>query len=852
MDNMSVFLGTVVSTAPEYGIAIVDVMGGAEQQTRTLIGYLPCNDSATGTVTHQIIPTGSTVICASIHEDDEVTYIISQANYMVADVDNSLLGRANYDIGSIVARDYTAIDTVLIQLLQDRITFLNNHAHNMDIDAMTGDFDVRDYDGEAGIHIGKYISQLRGSSMAYIDLAGISDRIRMVASTIEQHTPTMFTTVKNGIHSSNVAINATEAFGILNGDSPIELKDDIPELKHQDAIPLYRLQKKTGDAVGGEEDIIVIPPKEAQEHTSETEPIIVAKKRTAFNGAISAHSANSILSMKSPSIVALHQVAYDEEMDPPQGDILIPYDKKEGEESSDAPPTDLMGDENKDDEKIEEAIRDAALNKIVESIISEEYLDKLLEKLSEHGLKLASTEKTLDKTFLEQGQSVVRPTSEAAYKAPFGIDIVDQATGETTRYYKSTSFISQEDDGSILIKDGYGSEIRMSQGNIYISPALDLFFRPGRDLSAMVPRHQAFNSQYTCTFNSGSTYIRSTEDLKMVAGTAGAGALTIENKGTGTIDEKVSGINIKSANGLALTGTHVYIGGKSGKGTAKKSISNDESRGSVVIDAGGGGSILTRSATYTAESSQIVLLCYSGITSGSTGSGSAITIADNLIGLYTSNVLMPANLSMRGIKGTEAITIYNKGTTKTVKLKTVATPALEIAGSIGCYSNALFKKGIVANGVASIMDTNAMVRSSLEESIKYFNDIELISDPVIGAFGKSNASAIAIAAEHGPYQDWFVNGSEFSFPTTYNVDISITVPGMSWQKEFYDSDNFSDDYTWSEEYIKDSNDVESACYPGIDIWEKASLSLGKDKDNKTIKVDLKSSYVTTTPKKKRN
>lgn len=847
MDNMSVFLGTVVSTAPEYGIAIVDVMGGAEQQTRTLIGYLPCNDSATGTVTHQIIPTGSTVICASIHEDDEVTYIISQANYMVADVDNSLLGRANYDIGSIVARDYTAIDTVLIQLLQDRITFLNNHAHNMDIDAMTGDFDVRDYDGEAGIHIGKYISQLRGSSMAYIDLAGISDRIRMVASTIEQHTPTMFTTVKNGIHSSNVAINATEAFGILNGDSPIELKDDIPELKHQDAIPLYRLQKKTGDAVGGEEDIIVIPPKEAQEHTSETEPIIVAKKRTAFNGAISAHSANSILSIKSPSIVALHQVAYDEEMDPPQGDILTPYDKKEGEESSDTPSTDLMGDDNKDDEKIEEAIRDAALNKIVEAIISEEYLDKLLEKLSEHGLKLASTEKTLDKTFLDRGQSVVRPTSEAAYKAPFSIDIVDQATGESTRYYKSTSFISQEDDGSILIKDGYGSEIRMSQGNIYISPALDLFFRPGRDLSAMVPRHQAFNSQYTCTFNSGSTYIRSTEDLKMVAGTAGAGALTIENKGTGTIDEKVSGINIKSANGLALTGTHVYIGGKSGKGTAKKTVSNKEYGGSVIIDAGGKGSILTKSATHTMESSQIVLVCHTG-----TGKGSAITIANDYIGMYTYTVIMPANVSMQGLKGTETITIYNNGETKTVNLGTTSKPSLWIAGSISCYSTGLFTEGISACGVTSILSTTSPIRDTVEESLQYYRDIKVSPDEVRGLFGKSNASAIAIAAEHGPYQDWFVNGSEFSFPTTYNVDISITVPGMSWQKEFYTSDNFSDDYTWSEEYIKDSNDVESACYPGIDIWEKASLSLGKDKDNKTIKVDLKSSYVTTTPKKKRN
>lgn len=853
MDNMSVFLGTVVSTAPEYGIAIVDVMGGAEQQTRTLIGYLPCNDSATGTVTHQIIPTGSTVICASIHEDDEVTYIISQANYMVADVDNSLLGRANYDIGSIVARDYTAIDTVLIQLLQDRITFLNNHAHNMDIDAMTGDFDVRDYDGEAGIHIGKYISQLRGSSMAYIDLAGISDRIRMVASTIEQHTPIIFDTTREYIRSNNIAINATEAFGILNGESPIEIKDDIPELKYEDAIPLYRLQKKAGAAVGGEEDIIIIPPRDTDTHTAKTEPIVVAKKRSAFNGLLSSHSANSILSIKSPDILGLHQVAYNEEIDPPQDDILIPYNIPK-EDYYDTASADANKKELSDDE-LEEAIRDAALNKLVETITSEEYLDKLIEKLGEHGLKLASTENTLDKTMLKAANSPIQPTVESSYKAPLSIDVIDPATGEMTRYYKSTSFISQEPDGSILLKDGYGSEIRMSQGNIYISPALDLFLRPGRDLSAMTPRHQSFNSQYSCTINSGdSIYIRAADNLKAIAGTSGAGSLTLENNSTGIVDDKFPGINIKSSAGVAMTGAHVYIGGKpSTELTKNKATADNTIVSTIVLDSGNNGSMLLKSGAHTVDSKQMVFACHDGsFSNAETDFATALAITPSSIGMYTTTVLMPAHLSLRGLKETETVTLYHDGDQKALNIKTANKPTVAIAGNFICYGEGTFKEKVAASMVVSTSESNVLAHRNPAKAKKFFTDLKLQKDVVVGSFGKTCAANIQIAASNGPYQNWFVNGNAFSFPLSYNVDTAITIPGMCWQRDAYKSSSGSyKDYVWNEIYIKDTEGNNTACYPGIDIWEKASLSLGKDKEDKTIKVALKSSYITTTPKKNR-
>ena len=55
--------------------------------------------------------------------------------------------------------------------------------------------------------------------------------------------------------------------------------------------------------------------------------------------------------------------------------------------------------------------------------------------------------------------------------------------------FRNNSIVTQDPDGTVTLKDGWGSQITMSHGNIYISSALDTFIRPGRDLIAMVPQH---------------------------------------------------------------------------------------------------------------------------------------------------------------------------------------------------------------------------------------------------------------------------------------------------------------------------------------------------------------------------
>ena len=170
-----------------------------------------------------------------------------------------------------------------------------------------------------------------------------------------------------------------------------------------------------------------------------------------------------------------------------QLDLLTPYrrDIEEQQEEQQAP-------------NLNQEIMDAAINKVVDKLLTKDYLPVLMQRMMEAGLIVSET--PLATKFTEHTE--FGPTTEAAYQPPKFLKIKDPVTGQEHLYFDSTSFISQEPDGSILLKDGYGSEIRMSQGNIYISPALDLQLRPGRDMWGLISRHMSLDSQGFAIINS--------------------------------------------------------------------------------------------------------------------------------------------------------------------------------------------------------------------------------------------------------------------------------------------------------------------------------------------------------------
>lgn len=78
---------------------------------------------------------------------------------------------------------------------------------------------------------------------------------------------------------------------------------------------------------------------------------------------------------------------------------------------------------------------------------------------------------------------------DAARKLPkYGEVQIDQRSDYKTRYYQSRSCFHMMDDGSIIIEDGYGSQIIMSGGHIHLTCQGDVFARPGRNFITWAPR----------------------------------------------------------------------------------------------------------------------------------------------------------------------------------------------------------------------------------------------------------------------------------------------------------------------------------------------------------------------------
>ena len=831
MTSGTVFLATIIVSAPEFGIALVMSAEGTPDTKHMFLAHLPLNDADTGAISQANFVDGTTVVCLQNDNAPDKCYIIAPANYVIGDVTNTLYGRANYNLTDMAESQSTALLTALENQLAGSSIDFQTFAHGSDRDVLPGDTDIIDVNGNAGLHIGRFLAQLRGSPAAFIDVSNITNAIRAVATKTEQHLPLSVILRDKELHVQDIAVTEAESFGVQN--NPMKIDDNLLAYSDENAIPLYRLQQTKGAAVDGKEELVVgFPQNKDKKHYVTTEPPILAKKRTAIDGTLSEASAQAITSIKSPAIQAIHQVAYNKDKDPAaQQDILQPYE-----------PTYIEYEAYPQPDKPEFAISDAAINKLIDTLFTGDYLERLQEKMAEHGLAISTKEGTLE-TLITGSTFKTGTTNKQEYGLPDQIQLTDPVTGKTSTYFKSTSFISQEPDGSILICDGYGSEIRMSRGNIYISPALDLFFRPGRDLSAMVPRHQSYNAQSTTTINTaGNAYIRATGDLKIAGATDGSGVVTLECDAKDT--NSVAGLIIRSTSGATLTGADIYIGINSGIGSTTNNVVEPARAGTIVIDACSKGKISMRSNEQLVDSNNIYLLA----NMKTTEQGSAILINDTHIGIYTRTVDMPASVRMTQAKAENKVTVVRNGAAIDVSLVYSSFPQLMVessvvvGGSIICNKQGRFCEGIVAKGVASTSPFCGVV------SYKFNDPFELteIDKPQPTTVGESISDSI-VQLTQSIYQDSYVSSNSFAFPTTYNVPVTLRVPGMLWQTQTGETGP-----KWSEPEMKSPGGQNgqriTMCYPGVDVWlGDATIS---DKKYKTT--SLNKGYITNTIKEKAN
>lgn len=834
------YTATVVASAPELGVALVQRAQGSAKTSDLVLAYYPVMESPTGVSSMPMYAVGCTVLCTRCYLNSmEVVFITGLCNKHMDARDNSYGHRKLYNAESFTQSSSDALSGPrLLERMKPAkgSAWIRNHANGFPADALPGDYEILDKATTIGLHVGRDLVQLRGSALAMVDLTDFGSRVRLVGQSVETHTALTEHIVADQFTVDNQAANIQEAFGLLHTDGQVVDYDlDTEKLTPRDefAVPLYRLQHVSGALAQGFEDIVVGWPvvngKDAPRHDDTQEPPMLARRRLDYSGEATQASAHSLASVKTPWIQGITQLGYGgRATEAPYmfDDLREPYYKEQ--QANEEP--DIPEDDNED------AITDAAINKMVDKLLTGAYKEAMLKALQEHGFSVSSSQSSVTGAEID----VELPggaTSKQHYALPEHIDITDPATGRKQRYYSSMSFITQERDGSICICDGYGSEIRMCRGNIYISPALDLIMRPGRDFSSMTPGHLSLNAQGSVTINSSdSTFIRSVKDLKVAGATGGTGIVTVESRASaGPAGTGLPGLVLRSDSNLSVTAVNdMYIGRNSNHGNGHEKTTPPEVAGSLIIDVGDNGSVYTRGKSVTVDAGELTAGAFNLTDTDAAGlvRGSAITVTAESVGIFTDTVVMPATLNMKAMKDVVKATLCRNGRTRDAQLTTSTTPSIWLQNSmvigqdlvvngIGRF-NGHGKRGhaLQAYGIVSTTD-DAELPPKASTTKKLFTEQGLPLTPVNAAPATVTAAAAAASASKRVYQDWFITGNQFAFPTTYNVSMS-RIPGMVWQERSKLSGSPGD--TWRETYMQDAEGNETACYPGYDIWETATIS----------------------------
>jgi hypothetical protein len=692
-------------------------------------------------------------------------------------------------------------------------------------DAMPGDTDIANKNGTAGLHVGQYIAQLYGGAGSLLELDGIGHKATLIAFGYGAHTPLTQDLTTEAIRVRNTAANISEAFGHVGGGG----YDSDGKRKHSLALPYYRSTEIEGEAVDGIEQSILEPLAE-EPHTLASMPLVLSRVRRSYSGELSQASAFGFSSIKTLGIEALLQYRYGKEKDGTEGikdltrndiDILERYI---GTEEPHIP-----------QEQTEDAILDEALTKLENKVLSRDYIDALVNRMQERGLVIAKPE-------LPEGIEDVAqphgPATDTQYTTPEPVEIGGK------KYYNLSSFITQEPNGDILLCDGYGSEIRLSHGNIIISPALDLKLRPGRDMHALVPGYMGLESGKTTTLevNSGDLLMHAPGHLKLSGATGeksadgGYPVVSIESGAGGS--EKGKAIVIRASGDLSVTGANDVVFGRAAmNGSSIANLDTPKNRGALILHAGSNGDILENASTKTLNTGRLAVVQGNG--------NNAMVMQGQSVSLHTRALMVHGKLQTSRLAVPAILKVFSNGETQEIRACHSSEAGMyvdghtKINGSLNVAGGARFNGRIAAKGVTSTSKDNVKGKNkgnspSTPWYVEKDDPVDNSKNPVVDSYGASVASNAA----SGIFQSSALNKASFSWPSYNDLDRRVW-RGTVWQKRNVDND--AKYLRYKVNYIKNTDGVATAPYPGARNIDAAVLSLGKAKPG------VQGGYVTNIP-----
>lgn len=270
---------------------------------------------------------------------------------------------------------------------------------------------------------------------------------------------------------------------------------------------------------------------------------------------------------------------------------------------------------------------------------------------------------------------------EGKLKDKYDEGFTDSETVKLEKYDKRRSGIWQGEDGSIILRDAWGSEIVMIGGNIQLSCAGNVMVMPGRSSVTIAGDDIVQKAQSSIDIHAAKKDVRidGRQNVQIMGGSDdNPGGITLEARGEGGPWEaqdggeatKSSGILLKSAEGAIVTDTKSLVLRSDEQTTVAAGKNLDGTDGHVFITAG--------SLYGTGDQ---IIFANEQAAIGITG-GTGYVVGNSAILAGTSN----------------AILISGGKTPVPLKWEDVGDIASTILGSTGPMVNMLRKEEAVARG----------------------------------------------------------------------------------------------------------------------------------------------------------
>lgn len=180
---------------------------------------------------------------------------------------------------------------------------------------------------------------------------------------------------------------------------------------------------------------------------------------------------------------------------------------------------------------------------------------------------------------------------------PFWIDHRYNKKGQQ-KFYETESFISLLEDGGIVIGDGYGGEIRMTGGCVFISAPGDVWLKGGRDVQAWAGNDVIARANKTVDISATEKNVRikAERNVLVLAGNSGKdGGILLESRSTlSTYDFEKCGDDIRFGGVVARAPHSNFVA--LAKEIYLRTGGGEVEAGDITIDATTGGKdIITKS-----------------------------------------------------------------------------------------------------------------------------------------------------------------------------------------------------------------------------------------------------------------